>query len=342
MCAALRHRLHLGPNSARYLSSASEVGVLARRVEFRGKMGGGLAESMGESTPPPTLLSAVPIECVLVVGAGTMGSGIAQVIAEAGIQTNLFDTDAANRERGIASIAARWQRAVAAGRRSAEEIAGFREFLRAADSLRVASDVNLVVEAIIENLDAKSELLAGLAEIVSPEALIASNTSSISITALGRASGRPARFLGLHFFNPVPVLPLVEVVRGLETSEQTIAIAKSFVTRIGKTPVVVNDGPGFVANRILLPMINEAIFALQDGVASRESIDEVIKLGMSHPMGPLVLADLIGLDICLDILETLQRDFGDDKYRPAPLLRRLVGAGRLGRKSGQGFYSYDA
>jgi 3-hydroxybutyryl-CoA dehydrogenase len=270
-----------------------------------------------------------------------MGNGIAQIVAEAGIATTIFDADPNNLERGVAAVLSRWDRAEASGRRSNEDIRRFRKQLRTANSLQAAADADLAIEAIIEKRDAKASLFAALANIAPPEALFASNTSSISITALGHASGRPANVLGLHFFNPVPVLPLVEVVRGLETSEEAVNTAVAFATTIGKTPVVVNDSPGFVANRILLPMINEAIFALQDGVASKESIDEVMKLGMAHPMGPLALADLIGLDICLDIMETLQRDFGDDKYRPAPLLRRMVDAGKLGRKSGQGFYSYD-
>src|SRR5918993_921203 len=203
-----------------------------------------------------------------------------------------------------------------------------------------AATADLVIEAIVEKPEPKLALFQELAAISAPQSIFASNTSSISISTLGRASGRPDRFLGLHFFNPVPVLPLVEIVRGLETSDVTLAASAKFVEAIGKTPIVVGDSPGFVANRVLLPMINEAIFALQDGVAPATSIDEVMKLGMSHPMGPLALADLIGLDICLDILETLHRDFGDDKYRPAPMLRRMVGAGKLGRKTGQGFYEY--
>jgi 3-hydroxybutyryl-CoA dehydrogenase len=203
-----------------------------------------------------------------------------------------------------------------------------------------AASVDLVIEAIIENAEAKADLFATLGDAAPLDALLASNTSSISITTLGRASGRPAQVVGLHFFNPVPVLPLVEVVRGLQTAEATIDVAVQFAARLGKSPVVVNDAPGFVANRVLLPMINEAVFALQEGVAPKEAIDEVMKLGMGHPMGPLALADLIGLDVCLDILDTLHRDFGDDKYRPAPLLRRMVAAGQLGRKSGQGFFSY--
>jgi 3-hydroxybutyryl-CoA dehydrogenase len=268
-----------------------------------------------------------------------MGSGIAQVVAEAGIQTVLNDADPEMLAKGMQAIDSRWDRAATSGRRSAENISAFRGNL-STGSIEDAASADLVIEAIVEDLGVKSALFAQLAAVAPPGALFASNTSSLSITALGRSSGRPDRFVGLHFFNPVPALPLVEVVRGLETSDQSVATATAFAERIGKTPVVVADAPGFVANRILLPMINEAVFTLQDGVASREAIDDVMKLGMSHPMGPLALADLIGLDVCLAILETLHHDFGDDKYRPAPLLRRMVAAGKLGRKTGHGFYSY--
>jgi 3-hydroxybutyryl-CoA dehydrogenase len=279
------------------------------------------------------------IHKVLVVGAGTMGSGIAQVIAQAGIRTTLMDTDMGSLERGLEAVASRWQRLVDTGRRSPEDISGFRANL-SPGKITDAATADLVIEAIVEKPAPKSALFQELAEASAPQSIFASNTSSISISTLGRASGRPDRFLGLHFFNPVPMLPLVEIVRGLETSDKTLAASVKFAEAIGKTPVVVNDSPGFIANRILLPMINEAIFTLQDGVAPAAAIDEVMKLGMSHPMGPLALADLIGLDICLDILETLHRDFGDDKYRPAPMLRRMVGAGKLGRKTGQGFFEY--
>ncbi|MGH2615014.1 MAG: 3-hydroxyacyl-CoA dehydrogenase family protein, partial [Thermomicrobiales bacterium] len=231
------------------------------------------------------------VDRVLVVGAGTMGSGIAQVVADAGIQTILFDADPASLERGLSSISARWERSVATGRRTSESVANAREHL-ASGSLQIAADVDLIVEAIVEKLGAKVQLFETLADIAPPDTVFASNTSSISISALGRASGRPGRLVGMHFFNPVPVLPLVEIVRGLETSEETVSQAVAFAASIGKTPLVVNDSPGFVANRILLPMINEAVFTLQDGVATRETIDEVMKLGMSHPMGPLALADL--------------------------------------------------
>mgnify|MGYP002336033481 CR=1 FL=1 len=279
------------------------------------------------------------IDTVLVAGAGTMGGGIAQVLAEAGITTVLVDADSGALERGLAAISARWDRAVLSGRCSQDDVTSARGKLRSG-SLSDASQCDLVIEAIVEKLDAKVVLFRELAQIASSDAIFASNTSSLAITTLGQASGRPDRFVGMHFFNPVPVLPLVEIVKGLATSDVTVATVVTLAERIGKTPVVVNDAPGFVANRILLPMINEAIFTLDEGVASADAIDSVMKLGMSHPMGPLALADLIGLDICLDIMETLHRDFGDDKYRAAPLLRRMVAAGRLGRKSGQGFYAY--
>jgi 3-hydroxybutyryl-CoA dehydrogenase len=279
------------------------------------------------------------ISRVLVVGAGAMGSGIAQVIAESGIDVTLSDVDSPSLERGLAGIRARWDKAVASGKRDAESAAGFKAHLHSG-GLSVARDVDLVIEAIVERLPAKSALFAELGQLAPPGTILASNTSSISVTALATASGRPAQFVGLHFFNPVPVLPLVEIVSGLQTSSETVEAAEQFVTRLGKTPVIVQDSPGFVANRILLPMINEAIYTLQDGVADAAGIDAVMKLGAAHPMGPLALADLIGLDVCLDILDTLHRDFGDDKYRPAPLLRRMVAAGRLGRKSGQGFHVY--
>lgn len=268
-----------------------------------------------------------------------MGSGIAQVIAESGFHVVLTDVDSPSLERGLAGIAARWDKAVSTGKREAEAVTGFRDRLHSGD-LSASRDVDLVIEAIVERLPAKRALFTKLGEIAPASAILASNTSSISVTALASASGRPARFVGLHFFNPVPVLPLVEIVRGLETSAETVNAAEAFVTRLGKTPVIVQDSPGFVANRILLPMINEAVFTLQDGVADAAGVDAVMKLGAAHPMGPLALADLIGLDICLDILDTLHRDFGDDKYRPAPLLRRMVAAGRLGRKSGRGFHDY--
>lgn len=293
-----------------------------------------------ESVPVRTIARPIEnIRRVVIVGAGTMGSGIAQVAAEAGFDTMLTDADGAALDRGLSAIARRWQQSAERGQISAEDAASYAANIRAGSSSNVA-DADLVIEAILEDIEIKSRLFQDLATAAPPKTLFASNTSSISITALGHRSGRPARFVGLHFFNPVPRLPLVEVVRGLDTSDEAVLAAYEFAKALSKTPVIVNDAPGFVANRILLPMINEAVFALQDGVADRESIDTVMKLGAAHPMGPLALADLIGLDVCLAIMETLQRDFGDDKYRPAPLLRRMVAAGKLGRKTGEGFYSY--
>ncbi|HEU5433014.1 MAG TPA: 3-hydroxyacyl-CoA dehydrogenase NAD-binding domain-containing protein [Thermomicrobiales bacterium] len=276
----------------------------------------------------------------LVVGAGTMGRGIAQVIAEAGIATSLYDVDAAGLERGLDAIDQQWRNAVTKGRRTDADIELFRANLSPADSVAPAADVDLALEAIFEQPDAKLAVVREVTASLPAGALFASNTSSISITRLAAAAADPSRVIGLHFFNPVPVLPLVEVVRGMQTSDETVERGIAFVRQIGKDPALVQDSPGFVVNRILLPMINDAIFCLAEGVATAETIDATMKLGANHPMGPLALADLIGLDVCLDILETLQRDFGDDKYRPAPLLRRMVAAGKLGRKRGAGFYDY--
>jgi len=280
-------------------------------------------------------------ETVMVIGAGTMGRGIAQVVAEAGHPTLLFDADRANLDRGHEAILAAWERATAKGKLSPERAARTRSNLRLADNLDDAGSATVVIEAIFEDPEIKADLFRLLDAVAPAEAILASNTSSISITKLAASLSDPGRFVGLHFFNPVPVLPLVEVVQGLQTATATVERAVAFAAGLGKTPVVVNDAPGFVVNRLLLPMINEAIFCLAEGVASREAIDDSMKLGASHPLGPLALADLIGLDVCLDIMRTLHRDFGDDKYRPAPPLVRMVAAGKLGRKSGEGFYPYD-
>lgn len=277
---------------------------------------------------------------VMVIGAGTMGRGIAQVVADAGYPTLLHDADEAGLQRGLDAIRQAWTRLEEKGKRTAEQTAAALSLLRPASSLSEAAEVKMVIEAVFENLEVKTGLFRELDRIVPGEGVLASNTSSISVTKLASATTSPERVVGLHFFNPVPVLPLVEVVRAVQTSDATTDRAVAFATSLGKTAVVVLDSPGFVANRILLPMINEAIFTLGEGVASAEAIDQVMKLGMAHPMGPLALADLIGLDVCLDILQTLHRDFGDDKFRPAPLLTRLVAAGRLGRKSGEGFFVY--
>ncbi len=278
---------------------------------------------------------------VMVVGAGTMGRGIAQVVAEAGHPALLFDADRGNLERAEMSLHGAWDRLIQKGKILPDQAEAAKGRLRLAGTLDDGVGADVVIEAIFEDAAIKSEMFRRLDVIVPPDALLASNTSSISITRLAAAVGQPGRLIGLHFFNPVPVLPLVEIVRGLQTDDATIERADAFVRGLGKSPVVVNDAPGFAVNRILLPMINEAIICLSEGVATKEAIDEVMRLGASHPLGPLALADLIGLDVCLDIMRTLHRDLGDDKYRPAPLLARMVDAGRLGRKSGQGFYRYD-
>jgi 3-hydroxybutyryl-CoA dehydrogenase len=275
-----------------------------------------------------------------VVGAGTMGNGIAQVFAAAGYDVKMRDVGTAQLERGLATIHKSLGKFVEKGKVSEDDSRAAIARIETTTDLLDLAGCDLVVEAIFENFEAKADAFRQLDSILRPEAILASNTSSIDITRLAAVTSRPDRFIGMHFFNPVPLMSLVEIIRGFATSDETYATVRSTAEKLGKTPVEVRDYPGFVSNRVLMPMINEAIFALFENVASKEDIDTVMKLGMNHPMGPLTLADFIGLDVCLDILNVLHEGFKDPKYRPCPLLVKMVQAGRLGRKTGEGFYKY--
>jgi 3-hydroxybutyryl-CoA dehydrogenase len=275
-----------------------------------------------------------------VIGAGTMGNGIAQVSAAAGLQVVMIDVSDAAVQRGMAAVGTSLDRLVKKEKLSAADRAATLGRIRGSTQYSDLGTVDLVIEAATENLDVKRRIMKQADEIMRPDAVLASNTSSISITALAAATSHAERFIGMHFFNPVPLMALVELIRGFLTDDETHARAAEFIRRIGKTAISVKNSPGFAVNRVLCPMINEAIFALQDGVASAADIDEGMKLGCNHPIGPLALADLVGLDTLLSVMEVFQRDYGDPKYRPAPLLREMVAAGLLGRKSGRGFYTY--
>jgi 3-hydroxybutyryl-CoA dehydrogenase len=280
------------------------------------------------------------IRTVGVVGAGTMGNGIAQVFAQSGFDVRVYDAAPGAVDRARATIERSLSKFVEKGKLAAADRDATLSRLHPAATLDDFAAVDFVVEAVIEQLDVKHALLSRLDGIVRPEVVLGSNTSSISITRLGAATKRPDKVLGVHFMNPVPLMTLVELIRGQATSDDTMRTAVDLCKALGKTPVEAADYPGFIANRILMPMINEAIFAVMEGVGTPEAIDQVMKLGMNHPMGPLTLADFIGLDVCLAIMNVLHDGIGDPKYRPCPLLKRMVDAGQLGRKSGRGFYAY--
>jgi 3-hydroxybutyryl-CoA dehydrogenase len=280
------------------------------------------------------------IKKVGVIGAGTMGNGIAHVFARSGYSVILCDVEQRFIDRGLATITKNLDREVAKNKITAEEKdRALKNIASVTDRAKLA-DCDFIVEAATEKFDIKTEIFRDLDRLARPEVILASNTSSISITKLAAVTKRPEKIIGMHFFNPVPVMKLVEVIRGLATSEETFSETRSLALKLDKTPVEVNDAPGFVSNRVLMPLINEAIYAVMEGVATPEAVDEVFKLGMAHPMGPLTLADFIGLDVCLDIMRVMQDGLGDPKYRPCPLLIKMVDAGWLGRKSGRGFYKY--
>ncbi|MFT5291116.1 MAG: 3-hydroxybutyryl-CoA dehydrogenase [Planctomycetota bacterium] len=276
-----------------------------------------------------------------VIGAGTMGNGIAQTFASFGTAVTLVDLNSEALTRGVAAIEKSLARVVKKGKLSEDDAKAVVARITTTTTLSDLKSADLVVEAAVEKVDIKKKIFVELDGITGPEAILSTNTSSISITEIAAATKRADRVIGMHFMNPVPIMKLVEVIRGQETSDGTTELVLEASRAIGKTPVEVNDYPGFVSNRVLMPMINEAVFCLMEGVASKEAIDTVMLLGMNHPMGPLALADLIGLDVCLDIMEVLHTGLGDSKYRPCPLLRRMVAAGRLGRKVKKGFYDYE-
>lgn len=281
------------------------------------------------------------IERVGVIGAGTMGRGIAQACAMAGVEAVMVDVAQAAVDRGIAAIGASLERLQKKDKISGDARTAALARVRGSTAYADLAGASLIVEAATENVELKLSILREVDRLAAPDVILASNTSSISITALAAVVSRPQRFLGMHFFNPVPMMALVELIRGLQTSDDTLNVVRAFAERLGKTPIVVRNSPGFVVNRILCPMVNEAIFALQEGLASAEDIDNGMRLGCNHPIGPLALADMIGLDVMLAVMNVFYADFNDPKYRPAPLLKEMVAAGYLGRKTKRGFYRYE-
>ena len=280
------------------------------------------------------------IQTVGILGAGQMGSGIAQVCAIAGIDVIMRDINDAAVQRGIAAITSNFDRAVGKGKMDAAQKDAALARIKGSTDIKALAPADFIIEAATESLALKQTILKEIDVLAKPDAIIATNTSSISITKLAAAMSRPHQFVGMHFFNPVPVMALGEGIRGIQTSDATVAATEAFAKRTGKSPIAVKNAPGFVVNRLLVPMINEAVFVLQEGLATAEQIDAGMKLGANHPIGPLALADLIGLDTCLAVMEVFYRDFNDSKYRPAPLLKEMVDAGYLGRKSKKGFYDY--